>query len=79
MLTICKVPNYSWDTNIFAMMPVNAEGDSEGCTSKDVKFSVPKSFHPRPSLLKIRVRERMFIIKEQMPCKWLPHPVSGID
>jgi hypothetical protein len=62
-----------------AMMPVNAEGDSEGCTLKDVKFSVPKSFHPRPILLKIRVRQRMFIIKEQMPCKWLPHPGSGID
>jgi alkylation response protein AidB-like acyl-CoA dehydrogenase len=27
------------------MMPVNAEGDSEGCTLKDGKVSVPKSFH----------------------------------
>ncbi|MDB9823199.1 acyl-CoA dehydrogenase, partial [Deltaproteobacteria bacterium] len=28
-----------------AMMPVNADGDSEGCTLKDGNVSIPKSFH----------------------------------
>ena len=28
-----------------AMMPVNAEGDNEGCSLKDGNVSVPKSFH----------------------------------